>query len=70
MSDIRQENSTRINEWLDDVGAFKFGKHAGEIAEDVVRTDPMYVTWVATIAESVCDEDRAILRALLERRRP
>lgn len=62
--------SLRLNsrEWLDSNGAFIFGKHAGELAEDVAHADPAYLRWVINEVEDCADADRDLLSALLARR--
>jgi hypothetical protein len=58
--------STRM--WLDEEGRFLFGKHEGEMAEDVAHRDPDYLRWIVFDAEDVADEDRKVMEQLLVHR--
>lgn len=54
-----------MKDWLNKSGAFKFGKHKGQLAEDVAKSDPGYLEWIVNECEDVSDEDREILHQLL-----
>lgn len=54
--------------WLDDSGAFLFGKHEGELAEDVAKEDPGYIKWILQSVDDISEEDSTTLDALLRYR--
>ncbi len=55
--------------WLDDDGAFRIGKHRGELVEDVARSDASYLRWILENVESIDDDERSIIEAHLNWRR-
>ena len=56
-------------ECLDSEGCLLFGKHKGETAESVARSDPAYLSWLLENIEDLDEGDAEILEALQERRR-
>lgn len=52
-------------DFLSESGTFLFGKHKGELAENVARDDPGYVQWIVRECEDCSDEDREVLSSLL-----
>jgi hypothetical protein len=54
--------------WLDDDGAFRIGKHCGELVEDVARSDENYLWWILNEVESIEEDERSVIEAHLYRR--
>lgn len=52
--------------WIDNDGRLTYGKHRGELVEDVTQSDPRYLAWVLNETD-ICDEDAGIIRTHLGR---
>lgn len=64
MTTRRRDSGTPF---LDDNGRLLFGRHAGELVEDVATGYPSYLRWVLSNT-TICDEDAGIIREHLLRR--
>lgn len=58
--------SSPDRDWIDSQGRFAFGKHKGELIEDVASDDPSYLRWVVSEVEDISDEDRSLLAVHLK----
>lgn len=54
-----------VSHWLDHDGAFLFGKHRNELAEQVAVDDPSYVQWALDTVDDLADDDREVLEACM-----
>ena len=57
---------TVTDSWLDAAGKFRWGKHVGQLAEDVAREDISYIAWICNSVEDIIEEDREILATWLK----
>lgn len=53
--------ATVAKRWLDDDGAFLFGKYKGTNVEEVAQDDPGYLSWLVNDVEDCDDSDREVV---------
>ena len=57
--------TTTTRRWVDDDGTLLFGKHRGDLIEDVARDDASYLRWLVDTVEDMDESDRDAIAATL-----
>lgn len=69
MKSASERAAQRGKDWLDKSGRFLFGKHKGELLEEVADIAPHYLLWIMEEVDDISDEDREVIEAQLAYRK-
>lgn len=61
-----QDSPDTGRDWIDSQGQFIFGKHKGELVENVISEDPSYIRWIVSEVENISEDDRDFLSQQLK----
>lgn len=58
----------RTRQWINPQGEFIFGKHKGDLVEDVADEDPDYLRWILDKVDDIDEGDAEIIGEHLARK--